>query len=166
MIDWSTVDIGAEHEAALRAYLLDGPAAWLAIQDDLVVPQTAAGYTQVLQAAFGVAVRRRFSAGYDINQLIRYVADVRLILRKSGKDFNPRIGESLIRRHLGDPTISEDVKPVEAADVEQEAVALTTLLRFLVNELEPSSEWLDEFVREAADTARLWLEAQRTAAAH
>ncbi|WP_339156180.1 hypothetical protein [Actinomadura luteofluorescens] len=165
MIDWSAVDIGAEHEAALRAYLLDGPAAWLAIQDDLVVPQTAAGYTQVLQAAFGVAVRRRFSAGYDINQLIRYVADVRLLLRKSGKDINPRIGESLIRRHLGDPTISEDAKPVEAADVEQETVTLTTLLRFLVNESEPSSEWLDEFVREAADAARLWLEAQRTAAA-
>ncbi|GAA2288348.1 hypothetical protein GCM10010402_52910 [Actinomadura luteofluorescens] len=165
MIDWSAVDIGAEHEAALRVYLLDGPAAWLAIQDDLVVPQTAAGYTQVLQAAFGVAVRRRFSAGYDINQLIRYVADVRLLLRKSGKDINPRIGESLIRRHLGDPTISEDAKPVEAADVEQETVTLTTLLRFLVNESEPSSEWLDEFVREAADAARLWLEAQRTAAA-
>ncbi|MFD0539427.1 hypothetical protein ACFQY7_42500 [Actinomadura luteofluorescens] len=165
MIDWSAVDIGAEHEAALRAYLLDGPAAWLTIQDDLVVPQTAAYYTQMLQAAFGVAVRRRFSAGYEINQLIRYVADVRLLLRKSGKDINPRIGESLIRRHLGDPTVSEDAKPVEAADVEQETVALTTLLRFLVNESEPSSEWLDEFVREVADAARLWLEAQRTAAA-
>ncbi|MES9606989.1 hypothetical protein [Actinomadura sp. NPDC000929] len=163
MIDWSAVEIGAEHEAALRAYLMDGPAAWLAIQDNLAVPQTAAGYTQVLQTAFGVAVKRRFSAGYDINQLIRYVADARLLLRKSGRDFNPRVGENLIRRYLGDPTVSENAKPVETADVEQETLALTTLLRFLVNESEPTKEWLDEFVREAADAARLWLETQQTA---
>ncbi|MFG2085006.1 hypothetical protein [Spirillospora sp. NPDC048824] len=166
MIDWSAVEIGDEHEIALRAYLVDGPETWLSLQNELVVPQTAAGYTQVIQTAFGIAVTRRFSPTYNIHQIIRYVADVRLQLQGPGQAFNPRVAENLIRRYLADPSLPEETEPVEVKDAEQESLALITLLYLLVNDEERDEGWLNEFVREAGNAARQWLSAHQATAAN
>jgi len=155
VIDWSAVEINDEHEAALRAYLLEGPEAWLPIQDKLTDAQSAAPYVQLVQAALGVALRRRFSPTYDIDQIIQFVADVRLSLMESGVTIDPRIAENLVRVSLGDSDRLE-VAPDDVQRLQEATDATVAMLFFLVAEAQPDEAWLDEFVREAGHLARRW----------
>ena len=88
--------------AALRAFLIHDP--------DRTVPLTAQlgdegmpSYQSLADAALSVVAGRRFSPRFTSADLVRYVASVRVSRMVDGDeyDFDPRVGENVLRYALG-----------------------------------------------------------------
>lgn len=170
MIDWTAVEIGDRHVAALSLFLRDGPQAWEQLhKQEMTTNQGAAAYMQMFHAAFTVAVRRKFAPTYTIHEIVRYVAKLRIELKNLGDDdFNPRIAENSIRGALGDPTLKnwdkakivEDAKEVEQLINAQSVVLFDVLLS---EEEESGAGVVEEYVRESVDLAQRWVLERQTA---
>uniref|UniRef100_UPI0037C8B6B8 hypothetical protein n=1 Tax=Actinomadura sp. TaxID=1989 RepID=UPI0037C8B6B8 len=95
-MDYSLVEIREENILALRAFLLEGPQAWVPLQDEMQKDdETAAGYNALLFGAFEVAVRRRFAPTYTVGQIVRLVADLRMRLGEDADVIDPLVAEDI-----------------------------------------------------------------------
>lgn len=163
MIDWMSVEINDDHIAALRLFLQDGPIAWEQLQQqEMATDESAAPYMQMFQAAFAVAVGRRFPSTYTIHEIVRYIAKLRIKRKEySDDDFNPRVAENAIRTVLGDKSLSDEDKTDTIRDVtnlEHMVSAQTAILFDVLLAYENSSAgWLEEFVRDTVELARRWV---------
>ncbi|WP_344900087.1 hypothetical protein [Actinomadura meridiana] len=111
-------------------------------------------------SAFAVAVLRKFSPTYSVSEIIQYVAELRkALLGEESLEVNPRVAEGLIRDVLQDKTLTDT--PPFGADNETMAKTSFVVLLDLAHDADLAGPSLDEFLRESADYARRWLEAQR-----
>ncbi|WP_141584432.1 hypothetical protein [Actinomadura sp. WMMA1423] len=159
-MDYSAVRVGEENILALRSFLLEGPEAWVPLQDEMQVSdETAAGYMSLLFCAFEVAVRRKFAPTYIVGQLVRFVADVRIAAGEDASVINPLIAEDMVRRAVDAPPMKEDV-PV---DVSATLHAQVFILLYLVAEmnLDRDRAKLEQFIEEVTDYTDQWLAARR-----
>ncbi|WP_433469324.1 hypothetical protein [Spirillospora sp. CA-128828] len=111
----------------------------------------------MLYAAFGVAVRRKFSAGYSIPDVIRFVADMRIAYGRDVSPIHPGVAEGMIREALGDPSF-EDFDP---QDVEAVMGAEAAILDTLLDEANFDEAGLEEFIKDAAQFASGWVAARQ-----
>ncbi|XRQ05060.1 hypothetical protein ACN3XK_52175 [Actinomadura welshii] len=115
----------------------------------------------LLNAAFGVLVRRKFSPTYTVPQIIRYVTDLRMKLAESGLSINPRVAEGMIRDVLGDKQL-KDREPY-GADAESLVIAGVTILTDLFEAAALDGPEMERFLQDSAEYARQWLDAHRAA---
>ncbi|WP_375028923.1 hypothetical protein [Actinomadura sp. GTD37] len=157
-MDYSAVRIGEENILALRAFLLEGPEAWVALEEKIQADdETAAGYMSLLYGAFCVAVRRRFSPRYTVGEVVRLVADVRIRAEEDAGLVNALVAEDMIRRVVGAPPL-EDGGP---DDVRAVLYAEVFVLLYLVGEADFDGAGLEQFIDEATAYTRQWLAARR-----
>lgn len=163
MIDWAAVEIGDDQVAALRLFLQDGPQAWVQLRkQEMTTDQGAAPYMHMFQAAFAVAVGRRFPSRYTTHEIVRHVAKLRIELKAHGDDdFDPRIAENAIRTVLGDKSLSDDDKTDAIKDVTnlEHLVSAQTVIMFdvLFADEKSSEGQLQEFVQDTVELARRWV---------
>ncbi|GAB3799339.1 hypothetical protein [Micromonospora zhanjiangensis] len=105
-----------------------------------------AGGSQVLSAAFYVAVTRRFSPDTDVRAITAYVADVRSRYQ-DGKSLPAMDLEAMIRAALGEADLIDNLAP-EAAFSAQLA-----LLSALLDDLNLDEPQLESFIQETERTA-------------
>ncbi|GAA4241795.1 hypothetical protein GCM10022254_72100 [Actinomadura meridiana] len=160
-MDYSAVRIGEENILALRALLLEGPAAWTPIHEQVQEDdETAAGYMSLIVGAFHVAVLRKFSPTYTSSDIIQLVAEVRIALAESGGTLNALVAESLIREVLNAPQLKDD----GGNDVEDVVLAHVFVLLFLVVEADYDRAGLEQFIEDATAQTEKWLAARRAGA--
>lgn len=157
-MDYSAIEIQEENILALRSFLLEGPEAWTLLEDEILVDdETAAGYMSLLYGAFFVALRRRFSPTYNIGEIVRLVADMRIKAEDDEGLINPSATESVIRHAVGASPLQEtgpdDVKTVLYAQV--------FILLYLVAEMDLDRAGLEQFIDEVTSYAEEWLAARR-----
>ncbi|MEV4757563.1 hypothetical protein AB0J86_20960 [Micromonospora sp. NPDC049559] len=98
-------------------------------------------YGELLDAAFRLAVHRRFRPGQDRAPIIRFVASVRERYDHTGQDVDPGVAESLVWAALGE----RDPVPMERAAVTAQTLLVVGLLED--EGLAPTE--LESFVRQA-----------------
>ncbi|MEU4823002.1 hypothetical protein AB0H37_14100 [Actinomadura sp. NPDC023710] len=160
-MDYSAIKIREENILALRSFLLEGPEAWAPLEDKIQVDdETAAGYMSLLYGAFYVALRRRFSPTYNVGEIVRLVADMRI---KAGDDagvINTLAAEALIRRVVGASPLQEtgpdDVRTVLNAQI--------FIMLYLVAEMDLDRASLEQFIDEVTAYTEQWLAARRAEA--
>jgi hypothetical protein len=144
----SVAVVSDQQVAALRAALaLDAVRAreWRA---RLTGPGDLDGFSELVYAAFVLAVRRYFGAGRGRADVVRYVGSVRA-RGPAGDDIDPVIAEALVMRALGaDAALHASVE----AKVEVQAI----LLSALVTDLALGGVSLGLFVAEARELAGRW----------
>src|SRR4051812_5382965 len=91
-----------EHVAALRAFLALDSVEAERLTKRLIETGQVEGYGELMYAAFGTAIRRRFAPTWTLPDVIQFVASVRAQLLEDGVDVDPRTVEILIIRTLGD----------------------------------------------------------------
>ncbi len=157
-MDYSRVRIREENILALRSFLLEGPEAWLPLQDQMQKDdETAAGYMSLLFGAFNVAVYRKFSPTYTVGQIVRFVADLRSRLGKDANLVHPLVAEDLIRRALSAPP-PKDGGPDEVLPVLQ---AQVLILMHLVDEADFDRAGLEQFIDDTVTFTEKWLATRR-----
>ncbi|QKW33913.1 hypothetical protein HUT06_07610 [Actinomadura sp. NAK00032] len=157
-MDYSAVQIREENILALRSFLLEGPEAWVPLEEKIRVDdETAAGYMSLLYGAFCVAVRRRFSPTYTVGEIVRLVADVRIRAEEEAGLINALVAEDMIRRVVGAPPL-EDSGPDEVRAV---LYAEVFVLLYLVGEAGFDRVGLEQFIDEATAYTRQWLAARQ-----
>jgi hypothetical protein len=155
----SAVRIGEDNILALRSFLLEGPQAWIPLQDEMQKDdETAAGYNLLLFGAFEVAVRRRFAPTYTVGQIVRLVADLRIRLGEDAGEVNPIVAEDMIRRAVDAPPLKADVPDDLAATLN----AQVCILLYLVGEADFDRVGLEQFIDEATAYTEQWLAARRS----
>ncbi|MEV0662978.1 hypothetical protein ACIBI3_25240 [Actinomadura luteofluorescens] len=160
-MDYSAVHIGEENILALRSFLLEGPEAWVPLQDEMQVDdETAAGYMSLLFCAFEVAVRRKFAQPYFVGQLVRFVADVRIAASEDAIPINPLVAEDMVRRAVDAPPLKENVPEDPSAILH----AQVFILLYLVAEMDLDRAGLEQFIDEVTAYTKEWLAARRTEA--
>ncbi|MFB4309200.1 hypothetical protein [Actinomadura sp. GTD37] len=161
-MDFSAVKIREKNILALRSFLLDGPDAWIPLQDEMQKDdETAAGYNSLLFGAFEVAVRRRFAPTYTVGQIVRLVADLRIRLGEDADAVNPIVAEDMIRRAVDAPPLKADVPDDLTATVN----AQVCILLYLVGEADFDRAGLEQFIDEATAYTEQWLAARRSESA-
>ncbi|TMR03686.1 hypothetical protein ETD83_10175 [Actinomadura soli] len=171
MIDWSTVEIEDKHVTALRLLLREGPDAWQRLQDEAMMSdQAAAGYMQMFHAAFSVAVRRKFTPDHSVHEVVRYVAELRIELKKhSNEDLSPRIAENAIRGSLGNAALQKENEALVDEDIKNLEHLMTAeslvLFDVLLTEEKSGEGEVEAYVREATDLARRWVSEKQDAQA-
>lgn len=110
--------------AALRAFLEQNSDDTERLINQLIETGTLDGYGELVSAAFATVVRRRFSSGWTIADVIGAVANARARLIGEEIDIDPRAAEILTRRALGDSI---------AAEIDEEVSARAQI--FLLSEL-------------------------------
>ncbi|MGP4028376.1 hypothetical protein [Actinomadura sp. 3N407] len=157
-MDYSAVQIREENILALRSFLLEGPEAWVPLQDEIQKDdETAAGYMSLLHGAFTVAVRRRFSPTYTVGEIVRFVADLRIKVEEEAYLINTLVAEDMIRRAV-------DARPLKDGgpeDVESVLHSQVFILLHLVAEADFDRAGLEQFIEDATAYTRVWLAAQR-----
>ncbi|MGW3773670.1 hypothetical protein [Actinomadura verrucosospora] len=157
-MDYSAVRIGEENILALRSFLLEGPEAWVPLQDEMQVDdETAAGYMSLLFCAFEVALRRKFAPTYIVGQLVRFVADVRITADEDANLIDPIIAEDMVRRAVDAPPLKETVPD----DVTATLRAQVFILLYLVAEMDLDRAGLEQFIDEVTSYTGEWLAARR-----
>jgi hypothetical protein len=111
-------EIAGEDEVARRA-----------ARDQLAASGQLAGLESLQYAAFVIAVRRKFAAGWTSAEVIRYVAQVRGLLSERPDLLDPQAAETEIRRALGDNTAAPAQPGVVATAQMILLSALTASLR-------------------------------------
>ncbi|GGQ30649.1 hypothetical protein BKA00_002879 [Actinomadura coerulea] len=160
-MNYSAVRIGEANILALRSFLLEGPEAWVPLQDEMQVDdETAAGYMSLLFCAFEVAVRRKFAPTYIVGQLVRFVADVRIAAGEDANLINPLIAEDMVRRAVDAPPLKETVPD----DVSATLHAQVFILLYLVAEMDLDRAGLEQFIDEVTSYTEQWLAARRAEA--
>ena len=137
-----TVPVGGEHMAALRAFLTDDDA-FDRISALLDEDGSWQAYGTLVEAAFGVAARRRFPGGYKTDDVIQFVGWTRAARQDEADRIDPRTAERLLRSVLSDPAY--------AAGLDQDAtgLAMIAMLKALVTEEGLSGPDLDVFLAES-----------------
>jgi hypothetical protein len=141
--------VSDQQVAALRATLaLDAAQAqeWRA---QLVGSGDLDGFSELVYAAFVLAVRRYFPMAWARADVVRYVGSVRA-RGLDGDDIDPVIAEALIMRALG-------AGEALHASIEAKVAVQTILLGSLTADLELDSSSLSLFVAEARELADQWL---------
>ncbi|MEU9838582.1 hypothetical protein AB0C69_05090 [Actinomadura sp. NPDC048032] len=157
-MDFSKIRIGEENILALRSFLLEGPEAWVPLQDEMQVnDETAAGYMSLLFCAFEVAVRRKFAPTYIVGQLVRFVADVRIAAGEDADLINPLVAEDMVRRAVDAPPLKETVPD----DLSATLHAQVFILLYLVAEMDLDRAGLEQFIDEVTSYTEEWLAARR-----
>ncbi len=100
-------------------------------------------YGALMAAALHVAARRRFGSSYTHADVIRFVAQVRVRLQRSGADIDPRTAEAVLRAILGD--LAADM----GGDVYAKATALPAMLAVMVDQMALSDPEMSRFLAEA-----------------
>ncbi|MGW5416049.1 hypothetical protein [Actinomadura geliboluensis] len=158
MTNFTNVGISEENILALRSFLLEGPQAWVPLEEKIRLDdETAASYMSLLYGAFCVAVQRKFSPTYTLSEIVRLVADVRLKAGEGAGLINALVAEDMIRQVVGAPPFEgapqDDVRAVLHAEV--------YVLLYLVGEANFDRMGLEQFIDEAAAYTRQWLAARR-----
>ncbi|TDB93820.1 hypothetical protein [Actinomadura sp. 7K534] len=157
-MDYSTVGVREENIVALRSFLLEGPDAWVPLQDKMQKDdETAAGYMSLLYGAFTLAVRRRFSPTYTVGDIVRFVADLRIMAGEDALVINALAAEDLIRRAVGAPP-PRDGGPDDAETV---LPAQIFILLHLIAEADFDRAGLEQFIEETTAYTEQWLDVQR-----
>ncbi|MFG2091138.1 MULTISPECIES: hypothetical protein [unclassified Spirillospora] len=161
-MDFSAVEVREENILALRAFLLEGPQAWVPLQDDIQKDdETAAGYMSLLYGAFNVSVRRRFSPTYTVGEIVRFVANLRIRAEEDADLINTLVAEDMIRRAVDAPPLRDggpdDLKAVLNTEV--------YILLALVGEADFDRAGLEQFIEDATTYTQKWLAAQRARSA-
>ena len=141
--------VSDQQVAALRAALaLDAVRAreWRA---RLIGSGNLEGFSELVYAAFVLAVRRYFGVRWGRADVVRYVGSVRA-RGPAGDDIDPVIAEALVMRALGADVALH-------ASVEAKVEVQTILLGALVADLELDSANLTLFTAEARELADQWL---------
>lgn len=145
------VRISDIHKGALRTYLLDideweqRHAAELAKEgDDL-------GYSALVWFTLETALRRRFSPTCSFADVIRYVADLRILLAEDAGLLNPGLTEKIIRSLLGDASLNG--RPAFGEAPEDVFAAGLLLLVTLVTEANLDETGVKQLLDEAAASA-------------
>jgi hypothetical protein len=135
--------------AALRAYLTgvfddDGQ-----LQQQLIQSGEVDGLGKLVYATFVTAVRQRFSPTYMRADIISFVASARALLSERSDMIDPRTGENLIRRALGEAVSDES---------DQQAASRTqlTLLVALIKREQFGDSELDDFLIQVRILANRW----------
>lgn len=158
-MDFSAVKIREENILALRSFLLEGPEAWVPLQDKMRKDgETAAGYNLLLFGAFEVAVRRKFAPTYTVGQIVRFVADLRMRLGEDADEVNPIIAEDMIRRAVDAPPLKADVPD----DLTATLNAQVCILLYLVGKADFDRVGLEQFIDEATTYTEQWLAARQS----
>jgi hypothetical protein len=147
-----------EQVAALRTLLARDFAEHKRLIDR--IDQTGAwkGYNELISAAFFEAVYRRFAQQYTTADIIEYVAEIRTRFAHPDQGIDPDVAERLIRKALGQGTVSDIGKK---ALIHTEGVVLGALI---MDEQMDSAE-LDAFIEQARELANRWLRKRSTASA-
>lgn len=141
--------VSDQQVAALRAALaLDAARAreWRA---RLIGSGDLEGFSELVYAAFVLAVRRYFGVRWGRADVVRYVGSVRA-RGPAGDDIDPVIAEALVMRALGADVALH-------ASVEAKVEVQTILLGALVADLKLDSANLTLFAAEARELADQWL---------
>jgi hypothetical protein len=76
------------------------------------------GYSEVITAAFYIAVRRQFPERYSAEDVILLVADARAMFDQTGDVINPRSAELVVRAPLGEYEGAAHVPDEEVAKIQ------------------------------------------------
>src|SRR5262245_41734714 len=78
------------------------------------------GYGEVIGAAFLIAVRRQFEeqGGYSPEDVIRLVAETRVVLDLSGDVIDPRVAELVVRSALGEDGLLAGIAPSKIVETQ------------------------------------------------
>ena len=142
--------VSSEQVAALRAYLAQDFEEYERLVEVLQAGQGWPGYATLLGAAFFEAVDRRFSKGYDLADIIRFVGDARARFEQTGTDIDPAAAERLIRSALGEGEV-DDLDDRTVLKVE------TVLTPALIADEHLGTAELDDFINQARKLADSWL---------
>ncbi|MEU8804811.1 hypothetical protein [Spirillospora sp. NPDC048819] len=157
-MDYSAVRIREENILALRLFLLEGPEAWVPLQDKIQKDdETAAGYMSLLHGAFNVAVHRRFAPTYTAGEIVRFVADLRIKVEEDARLINTLVAEDMIRRAVDAPPLKDGGPD----DVESVLHSQVFILLYLVAEADFDRAGLEQFIEDATSYTQKWLAAQR-----
>jgi hypothetical protein len=109
-----------------------------------------AGYNELITAAFSEAVDRRFGHQYTLTGIVEFVADVRTRFEDPGQGIDPGIAERLIRKALGEGTVT---------GIDKKALIHTEgiLLSALIMDEHLDAAGLDGFLASAREMADGWL---------
>mgnify|MGYP001314737100 CR=1 FL=1 len=161
-MDYSAVRIRETNILALRSFLLEGPEAWVPLQDEIQKDdETAAGYMSLVYGAFNVIVRRRFSPAYTVGDIVRFVADLRIRADEEARPINTLVAEALIRSAVDAPPPSDDGPD----DPETVLYTMIYILLHLVAEADFDRAELDQFIEDTTAYTEKWLAARRAASA-
>jgi hypothetical protein len=105
-----------------------------------------AGSTQIIGAAFALAVHRRFPEDYDPRDITQFVANIRSQYR-GGEELPAFELERLIRAALGEPDLMDSISP--EVSIPAQIVILGTLLQ----DESMTEAQLEDFIKEVAATA-------------
>jgi hypothetical protein len=128
---------------ALRA-LLEGDDRYEHLTREVLAEGNLTGYGDLGLAAFTIAARQRFPAGWSPGDVISYVAALRARLRRSGVELDPRTAETLIWQALG-----RDDLPLPAGSPVNAAEDLLLVLTDLVADVRVASTGLDALLADA-----------------
>ena len=105
-----------------------------------------AGATQVIGAAFVLAVHRRFRRGRDLRDITNFVAETRSRYQE-GKDLPALDMEGLIRAALGEVDLMDEISPDIALP------AQIVILGTLLHDENLTEADLDQFITDVEETA-------------
>jgi hypothetical protein len=105
-----------------------------------------AGGSQMISAAFAIAVSRRFRPGQDVRDITRFVADTRARYH-GGATLSALDMEAMIRAVLGEADLVDGIAPESAFS------AQLVILGTLLHDEDFSEPQLEEFIRDVEETA-------------
>jgi hypothetical protein len=155
-------EIRDEHLNPLRLFLMEDPNGLDPFDSDPDDPSVRAE-RWLFAMAVPVAVRRRFGDRYTREQIIRFVADLRISMGEHANEVSPRVAEELIRMALND--ISPDDVYLTNRDPQLDLMASITILEQLRVENVINDNEMDEFLQQTKEYAQQMLETQRALAA-
>ncbi|MES9539925.1 MULTISPECIES: hypothetical protein [unclassified Actinomadura] len=161
MTNFLEIQITEENILALRSFLLEGPEAWVPLKDKIQANnKTAAGHMSLLYGAFCVAVRRKFSPAYTVDEIVQLVAEVRVKAQEDAGLINVPLAEDMVRAAVGAPTLhiggADDLRAVLYAEV--------FILLYLIAEMDLDRAGLEQFIEEVTAYTEQWLAARRAEA--
>ena len=133
--------------AMLRAHIAgEDEEAQRLFGQQLAASGEANGLAVLVTAAFVIAARRKFAAGWNRAAVIRYVGRVRALLSERPGLLDPRVAEDELSSALGGQAPARH--PVGAV-----ALARLFLLDALIASLDLDDEAIDDLLSEARDSA-------------
>jgi hypothetical protein len=117
---------------------------------DLEAKQDRDGFGEFLGSCFYLAVTRRFGPEHSVVDIIRFVANTRVVYDLTGSEIDPRAAERLIRTALGQNDPLDDVDPHAIQKIE------IILIHKLLSEEDLYDDEVDDFLREAEGLAQRW----------
>jgi hypothetical protein len=131
------------HLSLLRALLTGDHQTYDRLEARLTEHGAWEGFENLISASFCLALTRRYGKGHPAANVIRLVAQVRMLLEETGEDIDPREAEHLIRAALGDGNVVIDISERTAARV------MPAVLIFLIHDEQLDDGQIDDFIHQA-----------------